>query len=548
MKRDRHIPTEQRLLDLASGYFDQTLSAAERDELERRLAASPAARAVYWDMARMHGVGREWGLAADAHSVLAEHPIPMSRYRHRRAWWVSAAAVLVCVLGLAAWLMIGQTGRPAVAPTAATHPADPASLTFAMVDDATDAVWAGPGVIPPSGGRVGSSFLILQAGAARIQFDTGAEVLVDAPAELSLVAGDSVRLHSGRLLVHAPPQARGFTVHAGTLAVIDRGTEFGVSASTESPTEIHVFEGVVDVDPAMDPERAMKLVAGQAARWRDGEPTRIGASPNGFPSRARFASARDADQRRLEAWRTASRQLSALPGVVAHFRFEHSVANGETIPNDAYPSQPLQAKAENVTVAAGRWADKPAVQFARRSDRIRLQIPGTYDALTLAAWVRLDGLPNGFNGLLRADVPTRGAVHWHIDRLGRLRFGYPTGSTEFKSPESDSLSEWDKAIAPPLLADRIGRWVFVATTYDAASGVAVHYIDGVEVHRHVFKRPAPVHFGKAMLGNGAGPGDNTERPNAGLNLFGRMDEFLMLGRVLSADEIARIYEQGKTPS
>ena len=39
----------------------------------------------------------------------------------------------------------------------------------------------------------------------------------------------------------------------------------------------------------------------------------------------------------------------------------------------------------------GRWAGKPAFHFRNVADRIRVEVPGEFSSLTLAAWIR-DGL------------------------------------------------------------------------------------------------------------------------------------------------------------
>ena len=50
--------------------------------------------------------------------------------------------------------------------------------------------------------------------------------------------------------------------------------------------------------------------------------------------------------------------------------------------------------------ATGRWPDKQGLEFRQVSDRVRLHIPGEFEAMTLMAWVRVDALPNKFNSLL----------------------------------------------------------------------------------------------------------------------------------------------------
>jgi predicted dinucleotide-binding enzyme len=99
----------------------------------------------------------------------------------------------------------------------------------------------------------------------------------------------------------------------------------------------------------------------------------------------------------------------------------------------------------------------------------------------------------------------------------------------------------------------VGRWVFLATTYDAATGVVQHYCDGQAVGRTVLKSRTPAVLGPASFGNwDADP----STPDAAWvqdqlhnqkvrNFVGRLDDLAILARALSAREIATLYESGK---
>ena len=86
----------------------------------------------------------------------------------------------------------------------------------------------------------------IESGYAQIEFFCGATVVVQGPAELDLVSATLARVRSGRLRAHVPPAARGFTLEADDVTVVDLGTEFGFAVDG-GKSEVHVFDGEVEL-------------------------------------------------------------------------------------------------------------------------------------------------------------------------------------------------------------------------------------------------------------------------------------------------------------
>jgi hypothetical protein len=108
--------------------------------------------------------------------------------------------------------------------------------------------------------------LFLQSGFAEIKFDTGATMIVEAPARFRVRAVNSVELTSGQISAKVPPAAHGFTVATASSLVVDLGTEFGVAASSDGSDEIQVFKGNVRAEPqAAGSVAPLTLSEGQAA-------------------------------------------------------------------------------------------------------------------------------------------------------------------------------------------------------------------------------------------------------------------------------------------
>src|SRR5262249_33724746 len=78
-------------------------------------------------------------------------------------------------------------------------------------------------------------------------FDNGAEVTLEAPADLELVSAQRCVLHAGRLVAKVPAAAIGFIVDTPTAVLQDLGTEFGVHVKDAQTADVEVFEGLVDV-------------------------------------------------------------------------------------------------------------------------------------------------------------------------------------------------------------------------------------------------------------------------------------------------------------
>jgi hypothetical protein len=109
--------------------------------------------------------------------------------------------------------------------------------------------WAGSTLPTAEGSRVTPGTLELVEGIATVKFDSGAEVVMEAPATLELVDAMACRLVKGTLVADVPPSAIGFSVDTPNAKVVDYGTRFGVSAGEDGKYLVQVLEGLVEVSP-----------------------------------------------------------------------------------------------------------------------------------------------------------------------------------------------------------------------------------------------------------------------------------------------------------
>ena len=150
---------------------------------------------------------------------------------------------------------------------------------------------------------------------------------------------------------------------------------------------------------------------------------------------------------------------------------------------------------------------KGALEFKGVGDRVRLAIPGERAALTFSAWVRPDSLANRYNALLVADSYRRGVLRWQLTQQGALAL---TQLLVDDQSLADPGATQRVVSSPAIPAERLGRWVHLATTADFRTGEVVHYADGRRVGAGKLREAVAGLLGTAEIGNwGLGP--ETER-------------------------------------
>lgn len=85
------------------------------------------------------------------------------------------------------------------------------------------------------------------AGLLELRFNHGAKLILEGPFDLELQGEMSVVLHKGRMAATCPRSSKGFTVSTSEGKIVDLGTEFGVDASGQGATEVHVLNGEVQM-------------------------------------------------------------------------------------------------------------------------------------------------------------------------------------------------------------------------------------------------------------------------------------------------------------
>lgn len=126
----------------------------------------------------------------------------------------------------------------------------PVSSPVAVLTDVIGAKWANTNKIPGKGELFRPGTLMLSAGFAELAFDSGAMVVIEAPAIFDLERNNMLFLRSGKLSAVVPKEAVGFTVQTVNANIVDYGTEFGVAVDDSGLVATHVFKGKVKVSSA----------------------------------------------------------------------------------------------------------------------------------------------------------------------------------------------------------------------------------------------------------------------------------------------------------
>jgi hypothetical protein len=537
---------DPRLEVLLDRYVDEAISDEQKAELEAALLASPAARELFWRRTELHALLRRhgeesWGTRM-ASPVAPRGPVEgTAPSRPGRTWfttprlrWLRPSVALLTAGALATALVLLGPRHPApLTPIAA----ESASTGVAVLTRAVDVVWTGAGhrlgeVLSPGRLEIGR-------GLVQIDFYSGAQVILEGPARVDLVAANEVVCHLGRLRGQVPPPARGFRVRSHDLELVDLGTSFGLEVKEGGTGEVHVFDGKVQVAPASAPERRRDLEQGESLGFGAGGPGAIvDHVRDAFPTAAQLDRVEaEVSRARLAAWSAETARLLAEAQPLLHFGFEdvgkRTIMNAGTLGPHAASGTVVGAAA-----VTGRWPGKRAVEFRRVSDRVRVAIPGEYTSLTMVAWVRVDSLPNQFHGLVMTDGFEVGHPHWQIRQSGRVSFSVRD------TPDGPFL----QTLTPPLIVPELfGQWVQLAVVHDRAALEVTQYMNGKPVARLPIERPVTLRLETSELGNWGlpfrGP-DGRPHPTAIRNLAGAMDELSIFDRALTDADLARLFEAG----
>jgi hypothetical protein len=536
----KHDPPslERKLLELLTAFREDGDRNA-RAELNDRLRADPSARAtmarLLVDEQALVDRLRQDGIVALLDPPARPRVTSLSRRSRSPRFARVAMAAAVALAGFFVWNQLAGTGESR---RVAEHPPEP----VAVIRETAGAVWRDAEATPGTALLPGP--LRLASGMVSIEFASGARVLLEGPAELELRTEMEAFCRSGKMRVEVPPPARGFAVEIPAARVVDIGTTFGLDVRDDGAASVKVIRGEIEVRR----EKAIHRLTREAAVAIDpaGTITAAKIPESAFPDERDFRQRVIAgDRLGMKRWELSSSLVSRDPATLLCYTFQSGEGEGGFMRNLAgAPAAGSHGSPVGTSWTRGRWPGKRALEFSGRSDRLLFQLDRKASAATYLAWVRFDSLANPYNILLMPDWRRELGLQWMVTGRGELRLALSNGKGD-----PSRISGWEGPVISPAVSNLdFGRWIFLASTYDAATGRVVHYRDGRRIGEGSFPSRLPVDFGSYSFGNwhfGAGGTSGRRSDDRYRNFNGRLDELAILSRALSADEISRLHEEGK---
>ena len=222
---------EKELRNLIDGHLRGSLDLTGAKKLSDHLSESADARKLYLEMTDLHA-----SLAVDETMwieqpewVEKEEPETITSFRSYIPWALAASVVFLLSLFL--------------------FPKPKEDPTFALIKDSYSATWEGGDLTTEQGSRLRNGTLRLSEGLVTLQFDSGAEVTLEAPVSLKLINSMKCELINGTAVTYVPESATGFRIITPEADIVDYGTRFSVTVFEETgETHTRVMEGKVQVE------------------------------------------------------------------------------------------------------------------------------------------------------------------------------------------------------------------------------------------------------------------------------------------------------------
>lgn len=512
----------------------------EEAAAERRRARAAEAEALR----AAEAAARRHELEFDRASLRVEPP------RAPWRWYAGAAVAASLLVVLAQWMLSDPPLAPQERSVVAAVPAEPPIV--GKVSQSFDARWQDPKLSVAIGSPLRAGSVALESGVIEIEFETGAKVVVEAPAALQLVSTDRARLERGRVVVHVPEQALGFTLLSKAASFVDLGTEFGVEVSDVGEASVQVLDGEVALvrGGRKDSEPSMMLQVG-AANLVSADGSRVEAIQF---DRSHFI-------RRVPASAYELAVLKSRP--LLYWRLSESAEEGVVessgrLPAPGSVSHGVQLGAEGLHGPAGS-----AARMGLGHGGVEL---GTLSELNLSkeftceAWIRSKPVSIGLN-----PVPPQRVLSTFDRSPGRTGFAFGlVGGPWYRLPEEGVMAHftvhgvYDCISTTSVPED---EWLHLATVVDA-SGEPTLYMNGEPAEKRYRQQRdakdgddapdnwiAPKDWNRPLIGTpSAGPARLGRNPEGSLQrnspeeFQGWMSDVAVYDRALTAEEILRHYD------
>ena len=538
------------LIQLIDALLQGNITQEDHSKLERLLKENPEQRQRYVEYLQVHSGLSVWAAESKQSQEWIPHPAnaaPQSGNGKSRFLLLLVSSIIAATIFLSLSFYAGWKAQPNREQPLAGSPLTslenesniPKSDHIALLTQAVGVEWDTPRNLQ-TGAGLSAGWLRFTKGTIQVELISGASVVIEGPAAFELISPMKTFCEYGTVRAFVPEQAHGFTIETSRLNVVDLGTEFTLSLKPSGDGHVQVIDGMVELhspDEQATPANIHSLKTGEGALFdpqgtinRSTDLVLTSINPEELSHLAE-----EEQHLQFKHWKQHNQNIKADPALIAYYDFEDSSSWSRTLNNK---SQQHTSSADGAIVGcqwtSGRWPQKRALEFKRTSDRVRLQVPGEFQSITLMAWVRIEGFERWLSSLMLTDGYNPGNPHWQLSDKGEMILGVKTGAGK-------------NYFSPVVLKPTdLGRWIFLVTVYDHHKREVIHYLDGLPVSSHKIENPIPLVISPAEIGNWR-PQEHTGTHSI-RSLNGRVDEFALFGRALSAQDILQWYQSGKPSS
>ncbi len=521
---------------LINRYVDELASVEEIFRLNEQLRADASARRVFAEHLNLDSALAELAMQIPGKKAAAEDIVALNQhaiFSNALAYSLMAtAAALVFAVG--SWLWYRNDGtaiswgqRASVGPQFGSDPKRNNPFlegnNAALLVDEAGAIFAdGRG---PSGKSFFPGDYELITGVAHLRFALGAEMILNGPARLTLLDSMHVRMEYGKIRVIVPPSAKGFSIVTPDAEYIDLGTEFGLDVDRlGKASDLYVFDGQVNVAHKDSKALIDEVHEGGSQRRSQGVSALAPKMDSShFPTPNQIGYVR---------WQNHTEQLLRDPDLIAFFPFrrgrDESVLKNQVNGSNASLLKVPDGQIVGARWVSGRWPGKDSLLFDGDSERVQLDIPGEYQELTIAVWLKIDRLDYEMNAILNSDDLEDGDVHFQITRQGLPKGGVQGAVTK------------DTSIAEPL---GIGSWNHVAMVISNLDHGRRVYANGKLIREGVMEREISIRPGLCRIANWLPSVGHLEKRTRALRA--RIDELAIWNRALLESELRELVEAGR---
>lgn len=256
--------TSDRLHELLDHAILGDIAPADHAELQDALKRDLESRRLYRERMDIEASLKDW--AEEALDTKPADPASRSPLPATISGKV-IAAVLSCVVCMAVLISFytGNNNPPLPSDIPEVVNSGDSTPSVGRIRFSKDAQRAESDVAFPD--RFRTELVNLKTGIAELLFDSGTNLILEAPCELAVLSADAARLIRGNVTVNVTERSNGFVLETPEATIYDEGTEYAV-ALDDTATEVHVFDGsVICVSEQGDTATEDLIEAGEAFRF-----------------------------------------------------------------------------------------------------------------------------------------------------------------------------------------------------------------------------------------------------------------------------------------